>query len=203
MEDEEENKQGLSGQKGGEPLPDDVMFSVKKRVVSKRRVKGRTPDIEPAKVKEAVNRASMLIGRGDLDDALEHLEGFLRENGPHDEIMYQIGNIYFMKGEIAEAESIYRNVIRSNPRSFRAYNNLGILLQQLGRKEDAIRAFNQALEINNLYERAWYNLGSIFMEIEPPLLNEASIFLRRAIECDPGYEKARRKLEECRSMMGG
>ena len=60
-----------------------------------------------------------------------------------------------------------------------------------------------ATEINNLYERAWYNLGSIFMEIEPPLLDEASIFLRRAIECDPGYEKARKKLEECRSMMGG
>jgi Flp pilus assembly protein TadD len=68
-------------------------------------------------------------------------------------------------------------------------------------KEAAIRAFNQALEIQPNYERAWMNLGVIFMEIEPPMLREASIFLRRAIEIQPGLKKAREKLEECEQIM--
>jgi hypothetical protein len=38
------------------------------------------------------------------------------------------------------------------------------------------------------------------MELNPPLLNEAVIFLKRAIEIDPNYEKAKEKLKICRDL---
>jgi Flp pilus assembly protein TadD len=150
---------------------------------------------------EMVEAALELMTAGDIAGARRSLEEILNEYPNDDEVLYHLGNTYFMENDWENAESLFRKVIEKNPRSYRAYNNLGVAMQKQNNKEAAIRAFNQSLEIEQKYDRAWMNLGIIFMELEPPMLKEASIFLRRAIEIQPALKKAREKLEECKTML--
>jgi TolA-binding protein len=148
-----------------------------------------------------IRTAEKHLSTRDPDGAKRILHKALREYPLDDELLYHLGNAFFLEGDLDQAEIRFRKSTASNPKSYRAYNNLGVVLRKKGERESAIQAFNQALELNENYERAWLNLGTIFMEIEPPLLKEASIFLRRALECDPDLVQARQKLEECESAL--
>ncbi len=150
-------------------------------------------------VQEALDRMST----GEFLEAREMLEEVLGEYPDDDEVLYHLGNTYFMEGDLLTSEVYFSKAAELNPRSYRAHNNLGVVQKNLGKKELAIRELNQAIELNPKYERAWFNLGVLFMEIQPPLLKEASIFLKRAIEMQPNFHKARDKLDECRRLMSG
>ena len=167
----------------------------------KRVVKVRKRKVISSSINDIICTANRLEQEGSIEGAIAVLEKELATHDHHEEMLYQLGNLHFKNGNVLESERYYRWAIERNPHSFRSLNNLGILLQKQGRLEDAIISFNQALVINDKYERAWYNLGSIFMEIDPPMLDEACIFFRRALECDPQYERAREKLNICDDMI--
>ncbi len=176
-------------------------ISIRKRKI-KRVMMVRKRNVISSNINEMITSANDLERKGSLDKAIHLLEKQLAPYDDHEEILYQLGNLHFKNDNTDEAERYYRRAIDKNANSFRSLNNLGIILQKEGRSEEAIRSFNQAIEINNIYERAWFNLGSIFMEIDPPMYEEAAIFMRRALECDPRYEKAMGKLEICENMLG-
>jgi len=161
--------------------------------VLRRKVKERTK--KDAGLYEMIDRAQQMMGNNDVAGAKNILHHGLRDYPLDDELLYHLGNAFFMEGDLDSAEIRFNKAVESNPNSYRAYNNLGVVLKKKGEREDAIQAFNQALELNEEYERAWLNLGMVFMEIEPPMLNEAKIFLRRALECDPDLQPAREKLD--------
>ncbi len=159
------------------------------------------PQPKDKRMYDIIDRTIMMMETGDASGAKEELLKALTEYPMDDELLYHLGNAFFMLGDIEKAELRFRKAVEKNPTSYRALNNLGIVLRKMGKREQAIRVLNQSLEVNNKYERAWFNLGTIFMEIEPPLLKEAQIFLKRALECDPNYQKAREKLAECGIML--
>lgn len=148
-----------------------------------------------------IEDAQKSLSNRDVNSAKALLHEALREYPLDDELLYHLGNVFFLEGDLEQAEVRFRKSAESNPRSFRAFNNLGVVLRKKGERESAIQAFNMALEQNEEYERAWLNLGTIFMEIDPPMLNEARIFLRRALECDPDLDQAKEKLEECERLL--
>ncbi|MGA1872461.1 MAG: tetratricopeptide repeat protein [Thermoplasmatota archaeon] len=178
-----------------------------RRVVSPKRIRvirGTNKAIQKKRddrMYDLIQGALDRISSGDMEGSRRTLENILAEYPNDDEVLYHLGNTYFMSGDLEEAEALFNKVVDSNPSSYRAYNNLGVVQQKLDKKQSAIQSFNQALEIDPNYERAWLNLGSLFMELDPPLLKEAAIFLRRALEIQPGLVKARTKLEECESRM--
>ncbi len=167
----------------------------------KQFVKVRKRKVISSSINDIICTANRFERDGSIEGAIAALEKELAAHDHHEEMLYQLGNLHFKNDNVVESERYYRWAIERNSHSFRSLNNLGILLQKQGRLEDAIISFNQALEINDKYERAWYNLGSIFMEIDPPMLDEACIFFRRALECDPQYERAREKLNICDDMV--
>lgn len=191
--------------KGGAP--------VQKKPVRRRVAK--TQKVKPTKVRKVkekgkkdqglyqiIERSLKLMSQDDASGAKQLLHDGLRKYPLDDELLYHLGNAFFMEGDLESAEIRFKKAVQMNPDSFRAYNNLGVVLKKKGEKESAIEAFNQALELNEEYERAWLNLGMLFMEIEPPMLNEAKIFLRRALECDPDLQPAKDRLEKIREMTG-
>lgn len=44
------------------------------------------------------------------------------------------------------------------------HGSLGVVLQDLGRTEEALRAYRLALEADSAYADAWYNLGHLLEE---------------------------------------
>jgi Flp pilus assembly protein TadD len=64
-------------------------------------------------------------------------------------------------GELQGAEELFRRAIELAPRSYEAYNGLGIALARLGRSEEASKAFGKAIEIDPTLETARDNLRAL------------------------------------------
>jgi protein O-mannosyl-transferase len=95
-------------------------------------------------------------------------------------------------GVYADAETLYRTTIRKNPDCWMAHNNLGLLLTETNRTDEAMTHFRKALEINPLYARAHNNLGNLLMQINRT--EEAMTHFRKALEINPDYAETHTNL---------
>lgn len=70
----------------------------------------------------------------------------------------------------------------------RAYNNLGWCYYQMGRRNDAERAYNQALQLSPRFCHAWYNKGLLYDE-DGNMAETFNIWSRAVQYCpdDPSY----------------
>jgi len=86
------------------------------------------------------------------------------------------------RGRTAEGEALMRRVIARRPDSAEAYNDLGVMLWKLGRREEASEATQRALELRPTPGAA-KNLATMQAELG----NQAGQIkaLRRALEMDP------------------
>ncbi|MDG6225924.1 MAG: tetratricopeptide repeat protein [Candidatus Thermoplasmatota archaeon] len=175
-----------------------VLAPVRKRLI-KKTSKKELKNFEPM-VEDTLKKVKEMLSRDDLDGAEQLLEIAIDRYGAVEELLYQHGNLLYLKGDLDKAQERFRQVIRLNQNSARSVNNLGVILRKQKKYEEAIRIINQAIEIDPKYEKAWYNLGCIFMEIDPPLLKEASIFLKRAIEIQPDFDRAKDQLRKLNEM---
>jgi len=63
------------------------------------------------------------------------------------------------EGRIEEAERLYRSISKNQPTNLAAYNNLGVILQNLGRLDEAEINYRKVIELKPDYGEAHYNLG--------------------------------------------
>jgi tetratricopeptide (TPR) repeat protein len=66
---------------------------------------------------------------------------------------------------LEEAIMHYWKAVANDPKYIEAYNNLGFVLQMLGRAEEAIGCYQKALTINPNYSEAHNNLGIVLRTI--------------------------------------
>jgi tetratricopeptide (TPR) repeat protein len=86
----------------------------------------------------------------------------------------------------------YREVLRSNPDSAEAHNNLGVVYETLGRYEDAEKEYQAALKIEPEYARAHNNLGVVYDKYGHH--EDAVKEYQAALRIDPDYAKAHNNL---------
>jgi tetratricopeptide (TPR) repeat protein len=86
-------------------------------------------------------------------------------------------------GMYADHDTLWRTTAERNPNSFLAYNNLGYLLFQDGRTDEAIAQYRRSLEIEPDYELAHYNLGNALLK--KGLAGEAIAHYQQALEARP------------------
>jgi tetratricopeptide (TPR) repeat protein len=67
-------------------------------------------------------------------------------------------------GDVAEAERLYRTVIKGDPKDAAAPFNLGNMLRACGRKAEAEAAFRDATRLDPFFAEAWYNLSDLLDE---------------------------------------
>jgi protein O-GlcNAc transferase len=89
------------------------------------------------------------------------------------EDLFRRGSASYQAGNLAEAERLYRKVLRAQPKHLGALNLLGILLTQIGKHEEAERAIRIALEINARSEATQFNHGVVLKKLQrlPEALN--------------------------------
>ncbi len=63
-----------------------------------------------------------------------------------------------------DIETLWRTTIEKDPRSWMAYNNLGVVQFDKGEIDDAIKKYKQSLELHPDYPEALYNLGSAVLQ---------------------------------------
>ena len=86
------------------------------------------------------------------------------------------------------------HAVRINPRSWVAYNNLGIAEADQGRDREALAAFTASLAANPGYAEAENNLGALYHKLKRD--REATTHLQKALDLDPGSFKAAFHLAE-------
>ncbi len=93
----------------------------------------------------------LLILKGDLEKALAfNLEAY-DYNNSNAVIQDNLGQTYYLRGEIEKAEEIYGKLIPANPSIPEAYYNYGLVLMNKGKKTEAADNFRKALDYRFTY----------------------------------------------------
>lgn len=87
-----------------------------------------------------------------------------------------------------DSEALFQHALRATGPSYLAYNNLGIVARERGRKDQAEALFRQAIAAKPNYAQGWNNLG--IEQAETGRLSEAQESFARAIEYDPNNAAA-------------
>lgn len=87
------------------------------------------------------------------------------------------------QGQLDEAEPLYRQALRANPRHIDALHFLGVLNSQRGRHLEAADLIRRALEQDPRYADAWNNLGNVVAAMDR--WDEAAAAYQHAVELAP------------------
>ena len=94
-----------------------------------------------------MQRAIALVNTEDLDVALEILDEVVALAPDYSEGWNQRATVHFMKQDYDLSLGDLRNVLRLDPRHFKAINGLGLIMERLGDKPAALKAFRKVLEV--------------------------------------------------------
>ena len=98
-----------------------------------------------------------------------------------------------IRDSISEATKCYQYCINQGFNDHRVFSNYGIILQDLGKSQEAEISYRKAIEIKPDYAEAHSNLGNILRNLGK--LEEAEISTRKAIEIKPDFAEAHLNLE--------
>jgi protein O-mannosyl-transferase len=143
------------------------------------------------------NLGVAFLRTGQVDEAIAYYKKAVAINPESAEMQYNLGNALARKGNWAEAITCYQAALsteRDSVKAAKVRNNLGAALEKLGKSDEALEQFNQAVQINGNYPEAHCNLAR--MLTQRGRRDEAVAHLREAVRLKPGYEEARKQLRE-------
>jgi len=111
-------------------------------------------------------RADRFIKESDLDLALEILDATV-ELAPDDaEAWHRRATVHYLQKDYELALADLRHALDIDPKHYNAINDLGVVLQALGAKKEALQAFRKALEVNPFLDDARQAVESLSREDE-------------------------------------
>jgi tetratricopeptide (TPR) repeat protein len=131
----------------------------------------RQEDAAPVTVSTAGATADEIYDRAlSLEDSAPQearigYEACLEADPNHLDARINLGRLLHTLGHLAEAERIYRNAARSEP--LLAFN-LAVLLEDLGREPDAIKAYRETLAMDPQFADAHFNIARLYERAKDP-----------------------------------
>ncbi len=95
---------------------------------------------------------------------------------------------FHSQGNTIEAVKYYQILINQGFQDHRVFSNYGIILENLGKFQEAEHSYRKAIEVRPDYANAHLNLGNILKDLGKP--KEAELSLRKAIELNPNFSEA-------------
>ena len=92
------------------------------------------------------------------------------------------------EGNFNEVVNKYKKIVEIEPNNYKAYNNLGNALKELGKLKEAATSYRQAIKIKSDYTKAHFNLGNILNDFGK--FKEAIPSLLLALKINPNYSEA-------------
>lgn len=127
---------------------------------------------------------SLAVRRGEHDVALDYFERARKRGKPSAELLNDIGYTQYLKHDLIAAEETLREALRANPSFSSAHNNLGLVLAEQCRDEEAVAEFRKS----GSEAQALSNLA--YIQTKLGRLAEAEKNYHRALELDPKQKPA-------------
>ena len=141
---------------------------------------------------------------GDLEQAIQAFRLCLLEN-PHDpELHFHLAECLYRQGLLEAATERYYAAVECDHQYIEAWTQLGCVLEERGRKEEALSAFGVALEFHPEYPDAHRHKAALLDALGQP--GEARIHWQTYLQYDqrgPWAEEARERLGEVGDEDGG
>jgi len=97
----------------------------------------------------------------------------------------QMGNEYFLKGDIDNSISSYKQAISLDPNYISAYSNLGNALKDKGSYDESIDIHTKAITLDPNNHKLYYNLG-VVLQLKMQY-NDAIVAYRHSISLNPNH----------------
>ena len=147
-------------------------------------------DVTNAEAHKILGRNLMIIGR--FDAAQIEFEQGIRYKPDSAEMHYNLGKLFSIQDNWAPARKAFAEAVRLDPAYVEAIDGLGFAFEALGDDETAVAKYREAIALNDRqqgsFAAAHVNLSAFYNRTEDP--EQALEFARRAIEIDPGSDRA-------------
>ena len=120
-----------------------------------------------------------------LDKKSGKLKVKINTKNSHLQVQLNTALSLHQNGQLAEAEAIYKDMLRSAPNNFNALHLLGVIAAQKNEHQSAIYLISEAIRINSSDARSHYNLGFSMQKLRQ--FESALTNYNQAIRLDPNY----------------
>ena len=134
------------------------------------------------------NLGSVLLQRGQVDDAIPEIQKALEINPDYADAHYNLALALLQKRQVDDAVTQLRRALEISPNYVEALNTLGWAFSQNGQTDDAIVEFRKALAVNPAYAKASDNLGATLLQ--KGRVDEAIAEFQRLIVYNPNLATA-------------
>src|SRR4030042_2298143 len=166
-------KEVLTLQREEKPLPSMSPFPegkkeepvLKQRDEQKKMLRVKTPE------KTAIEKELTAL----LPDSQKEVPSLSKKNESENTLLmyFNLGVDFYRQREISKAIQAYQKVIELDPTYVEAYNNLGIIYQDIGDFDKALEAYQKAIEyyqkalnVNPLHGETHYNIGLLYEQLK-------------------------------------
>jgi tetratricopeptide (TPR) repeat protein len=113
-----------------------------------------------------MSRAERFVTERDLDLALRILDATV-DIAPEDaEVWHRRATVHFLQREHELALADLRRALNLDPKHYRAINDLGVVLEEMGAKKEALEAYRKALAVNPFLEQSRQAVEVLSRDVE-------------------------------------
>ena len=144
--------------------------------------------VSPKELQPPLIRALELHQKGDFEQALAILEGFLTLQPNHFDCLSFLGAINTHINRPSRAAEFHKRALQIQPANAQIYFNLSVNCEQQGNLDEASQYLLEAIRLKQDYPEALFNLGLIQTRLG--LTQQAITSLNAALEINPNISQA-------------
>jgi predicted O-linked N-acetylglucosamine transferase (SPINDLY family) len=144
--------------------------------------------LESDDVATLLARATAYHRSGQLAEAKAGYEKVLKERANHFDALHMLARCEYQSGDSAAAERLLKLAVVINPQSTAAQCDLGVLLAQLHRRDEALACFDKLIAMKADFGDAYFQRGNVLLGLRH--FTEAVANFDQAIAVDPSNANA-------------
>tara|TARA_Y100001968_G_scaffold160451_1_gene146662 strand:+ start:1163 stop:2041 length:879 start_codon:yes stop_codon:yes gene_type:complete len=129
--------------------------------------------------------AAILIQQGKINNAIASINKGLAIDPENSNAYFQLGNSKFLQKKFNAALIAFKKASSLNPEFWQAINNEGLILFEIGKKEEAIEKWKTVLDIKRDAEPLLALAVAIFLTKQDKTL--CFVYAKEALEKNPNY----------------
>jgi len=147
--------------------------------------------------------------KGDTVSALNALQEGFKKYPNDNNILVEMINIYLETDKTDEAMKYLDLAIEQDPENASFHFAKGTLYDKIGQGENAVKSYEKAVEVDDMYFNAYYNLGAFYYNkgvkqwdvARAVPANDNEKYEEELAKCDQWWDKAIPYMEKCFELM--